>query len=404
MQTKLTVDKLLQNDDFIQWNLSGKTHSSSFQDWNKVINEASSEDKKVYEVSIRILSKLLSIDVEGHIEVKTDEFIDSSYVKLLENFASKKQAPKVISIRKVMRYAAAILLPLAISSLAYFYFNQQPKDLFEDHLIASQYNPREIQIRTSEGNYYSLPTENKKNWITKNGLFVSVSNTELKISKADNFEANSKDKYTVLVPRRNQFQVELEDGTNIEMNSDSQLAFGISNSKIRKVTLDGEAYFDVAKDKTRPFIVHTNRMDIQVLGTEFNVSTYESPYYYSTTLVEGSIKVTTAKGDVRMIEPSEQARILVDDYKIDVLDVDVQDVVAWTSGRTVFRNETLDVLARKLSRWYDTEFIISDELKDIKFNGTLTKDKKLLHILQMLKYTEGIDYKIGKDTIQLYKD
>ncbi len=402
MQTKLTIDKLLQNDDFIQWNVSGKT--SSFQDWNKTIDEASSVDKKIYEASIKILDRLLSIDIEGHIEIKSEEFIDSSYIKLLEKFTSKKQATKVISISRIMRYAAAILLPIAISSLGYFYFNQQPQDLFANHLLVTEYNPSEVQIRTADGKYYSLPNNQQKKWITDNGLFVSVSETALKINKADDFEVNLKDKYTVLVPRKNQYQVELEDGTNIEMNSASQLAFGISNSKIRKVSLDGEAYFDVAKDKTRPFVVHTQRMDIQVLGTEFNVSTYASPYYYSTTLVEGSIQVTTAKGDKKLIEPSEQARILVDDYKIEVVDVDVQEVVAWTSGRTVFRNETLDVLASKLSRWYDIEFIVGDELKDIKFNGTLTKEKKLLHVLQMLKYTEGVDYKIGKDTIKLYKD
>ena len=403
MQTEISIDKLLQNDDFIQWNVSGKT--SSFQDWNKAIGEASSSEKKIYDTAIKILDRLLSIDVEGHIEVKSDESIDRSYIMLLEKFASEKKAPKVISINRIMRYAAAILLPIAVSSLGYFYFTQQPQDLFENHLTASRYNPSEIQIRTAEGKYYSLPSnEDQKSWITENGLFVSVSNTGLQINKADDFEANANDKYTVLVPRTNQYQVVLEDGTSIEMNSASQLAFGISNSETRKVSLDGEAYFDVAKDKTRPFVVHTKRMDIQVLGTEFNVSTYASPYYYSTTLVEGSIQVTTANGDKKLIEPSEQARILVDDYKIEVLNVDVQDVVAWTSGRTVFRNETLDVLASKLSRWYDLEFIVDDELKDIKFNGTLTKDKKLLHVLQMLKYTEGVDYKIGKDTIKLYKD
>ena len=403
MQTEITIDKLLQNDDFIQWNVNGKT--SSFQDWNIIIEESSSSEKKIYDTAIKILDRLLSIDVEGHIEVKSDESIDRSYIMLLEKFASEKKAPKVISINRIMRYAAAILLPIAISSLGYFYFTQQPQDLFENHLMAAQYNPSEIQFRTAEGKYYSIPSsEMKKSWITKNGLFVSVSNTGLQINKADNFEANTNDKYTVLVPRRNQYQVVLEDGTSIEMNSASQLAFGISNSNTRKVSLDGEAYFDVAKDKTRPFVVHTKRMDIQVLGTEFNVSTYASPYYYSTTLVEGSIQITTVNGNKKLIEPSEQARILVDDYKIEVVEADVQNVVAWTSGRTVFRNESLEVLASKLSRWYDLEFIVDEELKNIKFNGTLTKDKKLLHVLQMLKYTEGVDYKIGKDTIKLYKD
>jgi len=304
-----------------------------------------------------------------------------------------------------MRYAAAIFLPIVISALAYFYIDQQPQDLFENHLLATKYNPSKIQIRTSEGKYYTIPSnEEKKNWITENGLFISISNASLKISKADNYKTNPKDKYTVIVPSENKFEIELEDGTNIDMNSSSKLTFGISNSKFRNVTLDGEAYFDVAKDKTRPFIVHTNRMDIQVLGTEFNVSTYTSPHYYSTTLIEGSIQITTANGNKKTIVPSEQARVSVDDYKIEVHKVDIQNVVTWTSGETVFRNETLEKLANKLSRWYNTEFIIDEDLKEIKFNGTLTKEKKLLHVLQMLKYTEGINYKIGTDTIRLYKD
>jgi|LGVF01.1.fsa_nt_gb hypothetical protein len=402
MQTKLTIDKLLQNDDFIQWNVNGG--ASSLQDWNSIIAEASADEKKIYSEAKKILSKLLSLDVEGHIEVKSDVFVNNAYVKLLENYASNKSQKKVFTLKTIMKYAAAILLPIAITSLVYTYNNQKPQDLFENHLLAEQYNPGEIQIRTNNGQYYSLPHNDQKSWITNNGLFVSVSNSEMKISKADNFVTNENDKYTVLVPRGLNYEVQLEDGTNVELNSSSQLAFNISKSKFRKVSLDGEAYFDVVKDQTRPFIVHTKRMDIQVLGTEFNVSTYSSPNYYSTTLVEGSILVSTPNGNKRLIEPSEQARILLDDYKIDVHQVDVQNVVGWTSGRMIFRNETLEDLASKLSRWYNIQFIVDEKLKNIQFNGTITKDKKLLHVLQMLKYTEGVDFKIGKDTIKLYKD
>ncbi|MCK5781033.1 MAG: DUF4974 domain-containing protein [Flavobacteriales bacterium] len=400
MQTKLTIDKLLQNDDFIQWNVSGK--DSSFQDWNKIIDEANSTDKKVYEASIKILDRLLSIDVEGHIEVKTEEFIDSSYIKLLEKFASEKKVTKVISINRILSYAAAILLPIAIVGLAYTY--QETSDLFEDHLLAEQYNPNKIQIRTSDGKYYTIEENQQSNWITSNGLFISVTRDELKVLKADDFDTNIDDSYTVIIPRGQQYQVALEDGTKVELNSATQLTFNITDAETRKVKLDGEAFFDVAKDKTRPFIVHTKRMDIQVLGTEFNVSTYASPNYYSTTLVEGSIRVTTANGNNRLIEPSEQARISLDGYNINVSKVDVQKVVSWTAGRMIFRNEPLEVLTARLSRWFNIEFKIDENIKNIKFNGTITKEKNLLHILQMLKYTEGLNYEIGKDTIKLHKN
>ncbi|MEN8136924.1 MAG: FecR domain-containing protein [Bacteroidota bacterium] len=400
MHKNLTIDKLLQNDDFIQWIVGGNT--DSLMNWDEIINEASLEDKKVYSEAQKILKKLLALDVEGHIEKKSDTFIDSSYVKLLENYASQKTEKKVFSLNSVLKYAAAILLPVAIATLVYNY--QSSTNIFEDHLLAEQYNPEKIQIRTNDGKYYSVDGVKGTSWITSNGLFVSVSREELEVRKADDFKADKRDMYTVLVPKGQRYEVALEDGTNVELNSASQLAFNISDSKYRNVSLDGEAYFDVAKDKNRPFVVKTKRMDIEVLGTEFNVSTYSSPNYYSTTLVEGSIQVTTPNGGKRLIEPSEQARILLDDYKIEVHQADVQDVVAWTSGRMIFRNETLEQLATKLSRWYDVEFIVDDELKDIQFNGTLSKDKKLLHVLQMLKYTEGVDYKIRKDTIKLYKD
>lgn len=400
MHKNLTIDKLLQNDDFIQWIVGGNT--DSLMNWDEIINEASLEDKKVYSEAQKILKKLLALDVEGHIEKKSDTFIDSSYVKLLENYASQKTEKKVFSLNSVLKYAAAILLPVAIATLVYNY--QSSTNIFEDHLLAEQYNPEKIQIRTNDGKYYSVDGVKGTSWITSNGLFVSVSREELEVRKADDFKADKRDTYTVLVPKGQRYEVALEDGTNVELNSASQLAFNISDSKYRNVSLDGEAYFDVAKDKNRPFVVKTKRMDIEVLGTEFNVSTYSSPNYYSTTLVEGSIQISTPNGGKRLIEPSEQARILLDDYKIEVHQADVQDVVAWTSGRMIFRNETLEQLATKLSRWYDVEFIVDDELKDIQFNGTLSKDKKLLHVLQMLKYTEGVDYKIRKDTIKLYKD
>ena len=150
-------------------------------------------------------------------------------------------------------------------------------------------------------------------------------------------------------------------------------------------------------------MVQSSEATIEVLGTEFNISNYKENGYTSATLVNGSIKISNSKGESQIIKPGEQAKLFHNQNGVIVQSVDVQEVVAWTSGRMIFRNETIENLIPKMNRWFDVEFVILDEnLKDYRFTGTLKKENDLTHYLQILKYTECISYKIENKQVKLF--
>lgn len=397
MQEKLTIEHILQNDDFVVWVKSGKTVSR--QVWSDIIFVSSISDKLIYKEAELILTNLFKLDVDSFASDINDFQIEKNYSKLLEKHLENNQKPGLFSMRSVFKYVAAVFAPIAVAGIVYS-FNDTEK-IFESNLVTEQYSSDKLQIKTSEGVYYTLPST-KKSWMF-NGLFITADKNELVIRQTDDYTDNNVDEYTVLVPRADKYSISLVDGTSVELNSESSLSFNIYDGNKREVKLNGEAYFDVEKDKTRPFIVHTENMDVEVLGTEFNISTYNSNKYFTATLIEGSVKIITPDGSVRKIKPSEQARVLLGDNKIEVRKVEVQNVVAWTSERFVFEDELLINLMPKLERWYNIDFTIDDSLKEMKFTGTITPNKSLLHLLQMFKYSEGVSYKIERNTVFLYK-
>ena len=161
--------------------------------------------------------------------------------------------------------------------------------------------------------------------------------------------------------------------------------------------LSGEAYFEVAKDAARPFIVQVGDNSIEVLGTHFNVSSYEEDRMY-TTLAEGKVKVSHA-GQSVILHPNEQAMIRPEVSGIGVREVDASLYTSWIKGRFEFRDTELGDIAAQLSRWYDVKFVYEEErLKDLIFSGKMKKYDNGNVILGILKATGKIDF-IQQDSV-----
>lgn len=203
----------------------------------------------------------------------------------------------------------------------------------------------------------------------------------------------------ITTPRGGQYQVILPDGTNVWLNSASSLRFPTYfTGKSRQVEITGEAYFEVTKNPAMPFRVKTNRADVEVLGTHFNIMAYDDEAVMKTTLLEGAVNITSGNFSTRL-KPGQQAQINRTGQNKVVDDVDVDDETSWKNGIFQFRDAGIDVILRQAARWYDVDVIYKKGVPPKEFTGRISRNVKASELLNMLKYA-GIDLKIeGKDII-----
>ncbi|MBC7912690.1 MAG: FecR domain-containing protein [Pyrinomonadaceae bacterium] len=222
---------------------------------------------------------------------------------------------------------------------------------------------------------------------TKQGILIY---SDLKQSTANKAEAIN----TLTIPKGGQYQLVLSDGTKVWLNSASVLRFPVSfTSSQRKVELSGEAYFEVSKNKHKPFIVHTNRTDVHVLGTHFNVNAYTDDQSVTTTLLEGSVKLVKSNS-VAMLKPGQQGVILEGKSSIDVKYADLEQVMAWKNGFFVFKNTDIKTIMKQAERWYDIEVEYQTNLEDKEFGGKISRYKNIEELLKNLELTGTVHFKV----------
>lgn len=200
---------------------------------------------------------------------------------------------------------------------------------------------------------------------------------------------------TLTTPRGMQFKVILPDGTLVYLNAASGLRYPVAfTGTERKVELTGEAYFEVTKNKAMPFIVHTAKGDIQVLGTHFNVAAYSDEANMKTTLLEGSVKISQpGKNITKFLKPDQEA--VLTDIGINVINVDAEDAVAWKDGIFLFNNDHLDEIMKKISRWYNVDVQFNDEgLKKEAYSGTVSRFALASEVLGKLEELGGVSFRI----------
>ena len=207
-------------------------------------------------------------------------------------------------------------------------------------------------------------------------------------------------------PIGGEYSLVLSDGTKVFLNADSELKYPVEFSDGKRIVdLKGEAYFEVHKDSLRPFVVRMNGSEVTVLGTSFNVNTYGDDGQIYTTLVNGSVRVSSVKnGQAEVLKPGMQSVMDVQSGQLTVREVDVEPYVAWREGRFVFRAMTLDLIMRQLQRWYDFEvFYQNPELKDYEFRGVIKRDMDLDKVLSVIKVTTNVDFEVKGKVITIIK-
>jgi ferric-dicitrate binding protein FerR (iron transport regulator) len=207
---------------------------------------------------------------------------------------------------------------------------------------------------------------------------------------------------TMETPRGGQFQLFLPDGTRVWLNAASSLKYPVDlgSAGERRVELSGEAYFEVAHNKDRPFRVITNRQVVEVLGTHFNVSAYNDEPNTKTTLLEGSVKVTGGDKSA-MLKPGQEVS-LTDHFKVS--DVDTEEAVAWKNGYFRFDDERLETVMRKVSRWYNVDVVYRDnDVKDDLFAAVTTRFANISTLLKIMEQTGDASFSIEGSKIIISK-
>ncbi len=301
-----------------------------------------------------------------------------------------------------LRNVAAILMLMSCG--AYFYFSSTGNT--NAPLKASNVSPR---IKPG-GNKAVLILANGEKVILTDAITGEVAKqTGVSITKKANGQlvytvlpssknevegkANGKQFNTIQTPAGGQYQVNLPDGTKVWLNASSSLKFPPSFARNeRRVELTGEGYFEVAKDKLKPFKVRTARQEILVFGTHFNINAYLGEPKTKTTLLEGSVKVTDNDNHYLFLKPGEQA--VLRGNRIELRSVDAAAAVDWKNGLFIFDNEKIETIMRRISRWYNVDVVYKGKVSEEKFMGTISRYKDINEVLNMLELTNLVHFKI----------
>jgi transmembrane sensor len=305
----------------------------------------------------------------------------------------REQKPAKITRLAWISIAASVLLVSSIG--AYFVLNN--KKVAQANLQAH------YQIKPGGNKAYLTLANGTRIMLTgaKNGALARQSGVQ--ITKSANGQLtytatgvptnNSMAEYnTVETPKGGQYQIRLPDGTEVWLNAASSIKYPASFASLRTrtVELTGEAYFEVTKDKIHPFTVRTAKEDVTVLGTHFNVNAYANEPVMKTTLLEGSVKVSTDK-DSKFIVPGENA--ILNNGSLSIAKANVEEAVAWKNGYFRFNGEGLESVMRKLSRWYDID-VQYDNKSDEVFYGKVSRFTKIEDVLSIMEGTKGVHFKI----------
>lgn len=331
--------------------------------------------------------------------------LEDSY-ELLKSKLPVQQKSKVISLWPRVAVAAsfAVLLGSGI-----FYFTQPKQDVVQ---VAEK--PQEIApggnrgiLTLSNGKQIVLSDISAKDTISKEEDEVTIKmNADGTITYIVNPNADdSKDDVdsfnTLSTPTGGQYNIVLADGTKVFLNAVSSIKYPTQfNGDQRVVELDGEAYFEVAKNKNKPFIVKSGVHNIEVLGTHFNVHAYDNESAIKTTLLEGSVAVSS-KNQKIVLKPGQQSSVSANSNKIGIKEVDTEAAIAWKNGRFKFDNADLKSVMKQLERWYGIKVEYRGDVSDVRFNGGTFRNKNLSEVLKVLELS-NIKFKVEGKTIIVY--
>jgi len=319
-------------------------------------------------------------------------------IQMEEGWRKLQKKNKRLRGRKVLFFsftgvAAMLLLSVGISFLL---FSSSGTEVIP---VARKQEPKKVTLEYASGKTLILDVKSLVVESTEKATDRIVAD-EFRNMAAKEIRLNR-----LFVPRGCDFSLTLADGTVIRLNADSRLQYPSEFSGDHRIVyLEGEAFFKVAEDKTKPFIVKTKKLDVEVTGTSFNVMAYPSEPSVQTTLVQGGVNILTESGKVCKLLPGEQCVVDTASGEYVVNQVNGVAAISWIDGQFFFDNESMESLMRKIARWYDMNVVFeNEELKSELFYGTIFRSDDVTEVLDILVLTKTMYYEIKDRTVYIRK-
>lgn len=326
-----------------------------------------------------------------------------SWAKDKDGFYSDFQArldakSKRGNVRRLTAYAAAaaILLFISIGSWQFLLKHDNETTIVKAQPEIISPGGNKAILTLSDGSRISLTDATEGEIAKQAGVQITKAKDGQLIYKALSVLSGSTEvsSNTIETPRGGQYQVLLPDGSKVWLNAASVLTYPTRfTGSSRTVKLSGEGYFEIAHNEKLPFQVVCNGQTVEVLGTHFNINTYSDEPTITTTLLEGSVQVLASGGSPKILKPGQQSEIN-QQREILVTNVDAKTAVAWKDGIFLFRNEPIESVMRKVSRWYNVDIVYQDGIPAKTVWGTISRVNTISEILELIELTKVAHFKI----------
>jgi len=342
----------------------------------------------------RLLYKHLKVNSDKDIIV-SEELITKQWTRLQMRI-ERKTLPQ---LKTWISYAASVAAVIMIAFLVYLFSTTEPKitTTFADNIQPGQ---SKATLFLANGDKVEL-NNNKGKQVIRNKQGQILASDSLNTLNYQQTLTTEKIEYnTMFVERGGVYELVLSDGTKVWLNSETKLRYPIAFiGDSREVYLDGEASFEVSKDKQKPFLVHSNLSTTKVYGTVFNVMSYASDKEEQTTLVEGSIAVLHNGKEV-MVQPGQQARINKSGKELTLEEVDTDLYTDWKNGIFRFEDMPLGEVALKLSRWYDVQFYFAnEEVNSRRITGAMKRTTDFTFFMELIEKSAETEITINDKAV-----
>ena len=324
-----------------------------------------------------------------------------------ERALGKVKNRKQVKRRGILPWIAAASVVVIAGVSAWILLSQEPD--VDNLSVTEKFEPGKaiVTLEMASGLKYRLDTLSSV--VRNNRVNVAFDNNDrvLKIKEQDSLADGATKEIgynTVNVPYGGTYTVELCDGTKVYLNSGTTLEFPSRfDGKVRSVILKGEAYFDVARNVSKPFVVEVDEMKVKVLGTSFNVKSYvDEPGVY-TTLVEGSVAILRDGQPEKKIKPGEQAYYNKGVGTLSIAEVDVKEFTSWKDGVFYFKDIALEEILRIVSRWYDLEvFYMNQGAKSVIYSGKLPMYSSVEDVLRKFEISGDVRFELKGRTLTVF--
>lgn len=387
-----TADKLLLDTYFVSSCLNPTTESILF--WDQLQTEDNDLANEI-RIAIHVLKTIPHNKAKLSLE---DE------MELWKRIQTKNKvlagSKKRIKLNYYLSIAASLLLIVAFGTLYVLKGNQEE---MVSQIVKIQ-KPKKLsqntQLILANNDELAVAGDESKIIYNKTGDLQINSQTVNAPLPKDLEEKEAPQYNQLIVPAGKRSNLDLSDGTKIWINANSRVVYPVVFEKTQRVIfVEGEVFLDVASDKNRPFIVKTKNLDVNVLGTSFNVSSYENEEQTAVVLVSGIVNIKTKKSQHEQLKPNEMYKYA--NNRGQRQKVNVMNYISWKDGAYVFEKESFETVLKKLGNYYGKKIIIDKKETQVFCSGTLKLKDDIISVLNGLKNTVSFTYQIEDDCIRI---